>query len=50
VDVIEMMRTIGQPELLATTARDEPVEITRGSDVEVESVIAPVARSLNADG
>jgi hypothetical protein len=47
VEVIQWLRGLGQPELLETTARDADIEITRGDDVEVEAVVAPVARSVS---
>jgi len=46
IDVIEFLRTIGQPELLETMTDDAEIEVTHGDEVEVEAVVAPVARTV----
>lgn len=46
VDVIEWLHGLGQPELLETIPSDTEIEVTRGDDVGVEAVVAPVARTV----
>lgn len=48
VDIMEALGSFAQPELLETTAQDAEIEVTRGDDVELEAVVAPVARTVNS--
>ena len=50
VDVMRWLEGIAQPELLETTARDAEIEVTAGDDVEVEAVVAPIARAIEPPG
>jgi hypothetical protein len=46
VEVAELLRGLGQPELLETLPSDTDIEVTRGDEVGVEAVVAPIARSV----
>lgn len=50
VGIIDWLKQLEQPELLETTARDTDIEITRGDDVELEAVMAPVPRTVPQSG